>query len=107
MKKRLPGRRRVGELEGGFYKYFDVYSVDRDVVLALSILIPGVMIELRDKGYGYGVYGASIYVISSGKFSVRTVRGIDVEVEAFRSVVDACIKEPIPQAVGRVFSIGR
>ncbi|HET9411642.1 MAG TPA: hypothetical protein VFO38_02240 [Candidatus Saccharimonadales bacterium] len=87
-------KNKINDLEGDFYKYFDVYTADRDYLSALTIVTPDVMLVLRNQGYSfdYEIHNGRLYVIHEAKALLSTA-----EVQAMLKAAQSCLGELIPQ----------
>jgi len=93
--KRLKKSDKLQDLEGDFYRYFNVYARDKRYLSALSIVTPDVMIELRDKGFNfdYEIHDGYLYIIADPRLSSPE------QMRAMLSAARACLDELIPQII--------
>lgn len=98
--KRLSRSNKLQDLEGDFYKHFDVYAASKKQVEALTIVTPDVMITLRDQGYSfdYELHDTSLYVIAEP----RLKRPEDYV--AYTQAVVSALTELVPQITKHTFS---
>ncbi|MDB5185277.1 MAG: hypothetical protein JWN38_1085 [Candidatus Saccharibacteria bacterium] len=92
--KRLSRAERLQDMEGDFYKFFDVYASNRDYLSAFTIIAPDIMLVLRNKGYSfdYEIHNGFLYVIHEMSL-LRSERDYQALIAAFNS----CVDELIPQ----------
>lgn len=94
--KLAPKDSRINDLEGDFYKYFDVYAAEREYLSALTIITPDVMLALRDHGYNfdYELYNGCLYVIhEAGALSSEDT------IRALAKAMQSCLDQLIPQVI--------
>ncbi|MET0980066.1 MAG: hypothetical protein ABWX90_02320 [Candidatus Saccharimonadales bacterium] len=98
--KKLSRSNKLQDLEGDFYKYFDVYAASKKQVEALSIVTPDVMITLRDQGFSfdYELHDTSLYVIAEPQLKSPE------DYEAYTQAVVSALTELVPQITKHHFS---
>lgn len=91
--KRLDKDEKLQDMEGDFYKYFDVYSADRKYLSSFTIMTPDTMLALRDQGsaFDYELHDGILYVIHEANFRD------EAEYEKCFTALTACLKELVPQ----------
>lgn len=95
--RKLALKQKMQKLEGDFPKYFNVYMAPNKQapvqVDALSILMPDIMLALRDDGYNfdYEIHNDKLFIICEPDMYTT------YDIEAFFKAVDAVLDQLIPQ----------
>jgi hypothetical protein len=92
--KLVSKKNKINDLEGDFYRYFDVYTANREYLSALTIVTPDVMLVLRNQGYSfdYEIHNGHLYVISETNVLLS-----ETAVQAMIKAMQSCLNELIPQ----------
>lgn len=100
LQKKLSRANKLRDLEGDFYKSFDVYAASREQIEALTLVTPDVMLTLRDEGYNfdYELHGTKLYVIADA--DMKTPEAYTAYVQA----AAAALLEFVPQITKHTFS---
>lgn len=99
LNRKLSRKNRLQDLEGDFYKYFNVYTTNKEYLTALSILTPDVMLRLRDKGYefDYEIYDDHLYVIRDARLTSTE------DLRSFLTAAQSCLDELLPQITKHIY----
>lgn len=105
---KLVASQKIPDLEGDFSKYFTVYApftqksgqAYQQIINALRVLTPDVMITLRDKGhnFSYELYGSTLYIIHEPNLLSSE------DLENYIQSANAALAELTPQLTNHNFS---